>query len=129
MYYVCIFDKNHKMKTSLNSHYSKSHQKELLFAKRNKLYCENDPTNIFSCKEQKDKHDEKCPYCKLKKNNFEKTIDEKSEDYSLIENKMEKPKKQVKFPVFKFDEYRKNISSFTLDYLDPFIEQEKYILY
>ena len=42
---------------------------------------------------------------------------------------MEKPKKQVKFPVFNFDEYKKDISSLSLDDLDPFIEQEKNILY
>ena len=72
------------MKTSLNSHYSKCHQKELLFVKRNKQYCEDNPFDIFSCKEQKDKHDKKCPYCKRKKNNDERSNDEKSEDYSII---------------------------------------------
>ena len=40
---------------------------------------------------------------------------------------MEKPKMKVKFPVFIFDQYKKDIISSTLDDLDPFIKQEKNI--
>ena len=132
---VCVFDKNHKMKKSLLMHYLRSHPIEYKRCKLNKWYCEKNNLIIFPDKEQKDKHDEKCQFCKSKKNNDEKFFEEISEyGHEVIEAKMPKPKKEVNFPTFDFDKFIiKDNSSIKLnelnDYLAPFIEPEKSILY
>ena len=128
---VCIFDKNHKMKKSLLMHYLRSHEVEYKRCQANKWYCEKNNLILFPNKEQKDKHDEKCLFCKSKKINNEISFDEISiYGHEAIESKMPKIKKEVKFPVFDFDKYiKKDISSINLNDLDSFIEQEKNILY
>ena len=127
---VCIFDKNHKMKKSLLMHYLKIHPSHYQRCKANKWFCEKNPLILFPDKEQKDKHDKKCEVCKKKINNDETFFDEISVyGHKVLESKVPKPKKEVKFPVFDFDKYKKDISSINLNDLDSFIEQEKNILY
>ena len=129
---VCVFDKNHKMKKSVLMHYLKCHKDEYQNCKANKWYCEENTFIIFPNKELKDKHDEKCEFCKKKKNNINITFFDEISVYGheVIEAKVPKPKKEVNFPVFDFDKYIiKDKSSIKLNDLDSFIEQEKNILY
>ena len=127
---VCVFNKNHKMKRSLLMHYLYSHRDEFQRCKANRWFCEKNPLIIFPDKEQKDKHDKKCEFCQKKINNDETSFDEISVyGHNVLESKVPKPKKEVKFPVFDFDKYKKDISSINLNDLDSFIEQEKNILY
>jgi len=125
---VCIFNKNHKMKKSLLSHYSKCHQKEYKEIQDKGWYCKENTSNIFKDQLHKDKHDENCNFCKKGKVNEDISINGHEE----IERKMSEPKKQIQFPIFDFDKYIKKVDKKYYLKKEDFkneIDEEKNILY
>ena len=102
---VCVYDKNHKMKISLLSHYIRCHENEYRKSKKEGLYCLNNPLNVFANKVQKGKHDKDCAFCGNKKSKIEEDISKTG--YDIIEKKMPEEKRNIKFPRFDFDIYIK----------------------
>ena len=128
---VCVFDKNHKMKKSLLSHYIKCHEDDYKASKENGWFCCNNPLNIFANIEQKERHDKNCEFCQKGKDLLYKE-DISKIGHEIIEKKLPEDKKEIDFPILDFDEYIKKFNDY--NYLKQkdiqyFLNEEKNILY
>ena len=126
----CLFEENHKNIKNLYSHYLRCHQKEYNTCKKYEWYCRNNTSILFMNEAKKQKHLEKCQYCKnaaSKEGN--KIPDISTYGHEIIESKMPKEKIEIKFPIFDFDKYKRDVKKEKKDDFKDAIEKEKNILY